>query len=126
MLRATLHLWLQRNHILHARTAAGLKGHTLIELQSLVEHQHVIGVVQMAAEDQYLLEMPITDILNGTVEAIRGWLCSVLIVRGDLQAAHQESQHDRGIITHQLPRLTVGQAQALLDWRRVCLHSPTI
>ena len=126
MLRATHKLWLQRNNLLHARTEAGLKGYTLIDLTSLVQDQYTIGVKLMSVEDHYLMDVPISDLLNGSVENIRGWLCSVLIARGDLEAAQHESIDDRGVLSHQLPRLTAGQTQALLDWRRVCLHSPTL
>ena len=126
MLRATHKLWLQRNNLLHARTEAGLKGYTLIDLTSLVQDQYTIGVKLMSVEDHYLMDVPISDLLNGSVENIRGWLCSVLIARGDLEAAQRESIDDRGVLSHQLPRLTAGQTQALLDWRRVCLHSPTL
>ena len=115
MLRATHRLWLQRNDILHARTEAGLKGHTLIELTSWVEQQYTAGVQGMPIEDHYLLDIPISDLLNGTVETVRGWLCSVLIARGDLEAAQRESINDRGVLSHQLPLLTAGQAQALMD-----------
>ena len=103
MLRATHKLWIQRNDLLHARTESGLKGYTLIELTSLIQEQYTCPV-----------------------ESIRGWLCFVLIARGNIEAAQNESINDRGALSHQLPRLTAGQTQALLDWRRVCLHSPTL
>ena len=114
MLRATHKLWLQHNDILHARTDAGLKGYTLIELTSLIERQYTLGVQQMSADDHYLMDIPISELLNGPVDSIRGWLCSVLIARGDLEAAQKESKDDKGELTHQLPRLTAGQTQALL------------
>ena len=126
MLRATHTLWLQRNALLHASTEAGLKGYTLIELTSLVQAQYTIGVKLMSVDDHYLMDIPISTLLDSSVETIRGWLCSVLIARGDLEAAQRESTDDRGVLTHQLPRLTAGQTQALLDWRRVCLHTPTL
>ena len=126
MLRATHKLWLQRNDILHARTDAGVKGYTLIELTPLIEQQYTLGIQHMPADDHYLMNIPISELLNGSIESIRGWLCSVLIARGDLEAAQRESTDDRGELTHQLRRLTAGQTQALLDWRRVCLHSPSL
>ena len=115
ILRATHKLWLQRNYILHARTDAGLNGYTLIELTSLIEKQYNLGVQHMSADHHHWMDIPISELLNGPVESIRGWLCSVLIARGDLEAAQRESTDDKGELTHQLPRLTAGQIQALLD-----------
>ena len=80
----------------------------------------------MSAEDHYLLDITLTELLNGTIESIRGWLCAVLIARGEYDDAKMESTKDRGELSHCLPILTARQTQALLDWRRVCLHSPTV
>ena len=78
---------------------------------------------RMEADDHYLMDTSMDDLLEENVEGIRGWLCSVLIARGDMNAAREESTADRGILSHTLPRLTAGQQQELLDWRRVTLHT---
>ena len=121
MLRASLKLWLTRNNLLHATTESGLKGYTMIELEDLVRKQLNMGVINLMAEDQYLLQMTLEEIMTGTAEDIRGWLCAVLIARGDIESAKAEGSKDRGNLSHSLPRLTANQQQAYLDWRRVQL-----
>ena len=121
MVRATHHLWLTCNSILHATTTAGIKGHTYIELQDLVLQQLRCGVEHMSPEDHYLIEMPVDVIMAGNIESIRGWLCSVLIARGNVPAARDESTRDRDCLSYTLPRLTAQQQQAYLNWRNVHL-----
>ena len=121
MLRSTLKLWLARNSLLHAKTEHGLRGHTMIELQTLVQQQFDCGVQHMEAEDHYLMQKSMEEIMDGSAECIRGWLCAVLIARGDVEEAKKESTKDRGDLSHTLPRLTVNQQQAYIDWRRVHL-----
>ena len=75
----------------------------------------------MEAEDQYLLQMSLEERTAGTAEDIRGWLCSVLIARGDIESAKVESSKDRGNLSQTLPRLTANQQQAYLNWRNVHL-----
>ena len=122
MLRASLKLWLTRNNLLHAETDSGLKGYSLIELKDLVEKQLKMGIMNIATEDHYLLDMSLDEILAGTAEDIRGWLCSILIARGDFESAKAEGKKDRGILSHTLPRLTANQQKAYLDWRKVRLN----
>ena len=77
----------------------------------------------MEAEDHYLMDTSMDILMEENVEGIRGWLCSVLIARGQINAAREESTADRGTLSHTLPRLTAGQQQELLNWRRVTLNS---
>ena len=53
---------------------------------------------------------------------IRGWLCEILIARGDLASARLESLRDRGEITNVIPTLTATEQLAYLDWGRVCIQ----
>ena len=76
----------------------------------------------MVAEDHYLLDLDLEEIMNRPIDSTRGWLCSVLIARGDFDAARMENMTDRSDMRHTLPHLTHRQQQALLDWRR--LHLP--
>ena len=55
-------------------------------------------------------------------ELIRGWLCEIMIARGDLASARLESLRDRGEITHVIPTLTATEQRSYLDWRKVCLQ----
>ena len=66
--------------------------------------------------------MSLDEILAGTAEDIRGWLCSILIARGDFESAKAEGKKYRGILSHTLPRLTANQQKAYLDWRKVRLN----
>ena len=77
----------------------------------------------MEAEDHHLMDTTVEEIMDDSVEGIRGWLCTVLLARGEINAAREESIVDRGNLFPILPRLTAGQQQALLDWRRVKLHT---
>ena len=95
----------------------------MIELRTLVQKQLDLGVERMETEDHHLMDTTVEIIMNDSVEGVRGWLCTVLLARGDVEAAREESTADRGNLSHNLPRLTAGQQQALLDWRRVKLNT---
>ena len=60
--------------------------------------------------------------MEGPVEMIRGWLCGIMIARGDLASARLESLRDRGEITHVIPILTAAEKRSYLDWRKICLQ----
>ena len=73
----------------------------------------------MNDDDVYLLEMDKEQLLASPEDRIRGWLCCVLIARGEHDAARLEGQTDRGATTHGIPQLTAAQQEEYLDWRRV-------
>ena len=54
----------------------------------------------------YLLDTDQEELLKEPAEMIRGWLCEILIARGDLASARLESLKDRGEITYVIPILT--------------------
>ena len=83
MIRATHGLWMERNNILHLRTADGIKGLCHISLQTAVEHQWDLGHENLDEKDHYLLEGDVETIMTQPVEMIRGWLCEILIARSD-------------------------------------------
>ena len=56
------------------------------------------------------------------VEMIRGWLCEILIARGDFASARLESLRDRNDISHIIPILTDREMEKYLDWRNVQLQ----
>ena len=76
----------------------------------------------MDDDDFYLLETEEKDLIKEPAEMIRGWLCEIMIARGDLASARLESLRDRGEITHVIPTLTAIEQQSCLDWRKVCLQ----
>ena len=121
MLRATHGLWMERNNILHLRTINGIHGLQLICLDRAVTRQYELGYENLNQEDHYLLEKEKQSLLQQPVEVIRGWLCEILIARGDFDAARLESLRDRGEITHCLPSLTPAEMRKYCDWRQVCL-----
>ena len=55
-------------------------------------------------------------------EMIRGWLCEILISRGDFDSARLESLKDRGEILHIIPILNEREKQQCLDWRKIALQ----
>ena len=122
MIRATHGLWMERNNILHLRTANGMKGLCIISMQTAVERQLDLGHGNLDEENYYLLENDVETIMKEPVEMIRGWLCKILIARGDFASARLESLRDRNDISHIIPILTDREMEKYLDWRNVQLQ----
>ena len=95
MLRATLQLWLHCNGMLHATAENGIPGMNLIQLRGSVEAQLKLGKGLMDSDNWYLLDINIHDLMAEPVDSIRGWLCDILIARGDIEAAKEEGTRDR-------------------------------
>ena len=106
IIRATHGLWMERNNILHLRIANGIKSLCIISMQTAVERQLDLGHENLDEEDHYLLENDVETIMKEPVEMIRGWLCEILIARGDFASARLESLRDRNDISHIVPILT--------------------
>ena len=122
MLQATHRLWMERNNILHLRTIAGIHGLQLIRLQTAVTEQYELGYENLEEEDHYLLEKNKEDLLKEPMDVVRGWLCEMLIARGEFASARLESLRDRGEISHTLPSLSATEMRKYHDWRNVCLQ----
>ena len=122
MIRATHSLWMERNNLLHLRAANGIRGLCNIALQTAVSQQYNLGHEGLEEEDFYLLDTDQEELIKEPAEMIRGWLCEILIARGDLASARLESLKDRGEITHVIPILTAIEQRSYLDWRKVCLQ----
>ena len=71
--------------------------------------------------DFYLMDRDKDKLLKEPVEAIRGWLCDVLIARGDFDSARLECLKDSQEISHLVPALTPSQLRQYQDWRNVCI-----
>ena len=122
MLRATHILWMERNHMLHLIAANGIHGLNNIALQTAVEQQYIIGCQNMDEEDFYLLDDDVEILMGEPVEMIRGWLCEILISRGDFDSERLESLKDRGEISHTIPILNKRGKQQFLYWRKIALQ----
>ena len=105
MLRPTHNLWMERNNILHLRTTQGIKGLEMIALETAVSTQFDLGYVNLDETDPFLLEKEKDYLLTEPVDTIRGWLCDIIIARGDFVSARLESLRDRGDISHVIPTL---------------------
>ena len=81
-----------------------------------------LGHENLDEEDHYLLDDDVETIMTQPVEMIRGWLCEILIARGDFASARLESLRDRGDISHIVPKLTDREMEKYLDWRNVQLQ----
>ena len=57
----------------------------------------------MDEDDFYLLETEEANLIKEPAGMIRGWLCEIMIVRGDLLSTRLESLMDKGEITHVIP-----------------------
>ena len=121
MLRATHGLWMERNRILHLRTTSGIHGLQMMCLESAISTQYRLGYENLNQEDYHLIERDKQDLLQQPVDVLRGWLCEILIARGDFAAARLESLQDRGESTYSLPTLTATEMQKYCDWRQVGL-----
>ena len=122
MIRATHGLWMERNNMLHLRTANGIKGLCLMSMQTAVERQLDLGYENLDEEDHYLLENDAETLMKEPVDMIRGWLYEILIARGDFASARLESLRNRGNISHIIPNLTEREMEKYLDWRKVQLQ----
>ena len=122
MIRATHGLWIERNNILHLRTTNGIKGLCIMTMQTAVERQLALGHENLDEEDYYLLDNDVETLMQEPVDMIRGWLCEILIARGDFASARLESLRDRGDISHIVPSLTEQEIKKNLDWRNVQLQ----
>ena len=125
MLRATHNLWMERNNILHLRTSQGIKGLEMIALETVVTTQFDLGYSNLNETDHFLLEKEKDGLLTEPIDTIRGWLCDILIARGDFASAQLESLRDRGDISHVRQTLSASEMREYLDWRHVCLSQRT-
>ena len=122
MIRATHGLWMERNNILHLRTANGVRGLCLISMRTAVEQQLALGHDNLDEDDYYLLGFELESLLKEPETMIRGWLCEILIARGDFASARLECLRDRGDLSHVMPTLTDAEMRIYLDWRNVQLR----
>ena len=125
MLRATLQLWITRNSMVHTVADNGINGMDLVLLREAATTQLELGQQGLDEEDYYLLERDIDEIMQDSMENIRGWLCNIYIARGNYEDAQEEGLKDRGNSTHKRPRLTLHQQRQYLDWRNVQLSTDT-
>ena len=122
MIRETHGLWMERNNILHLRTANGVRGLCLISMRTAVEQQLALGHDNLDEDDYYLLDFELESLLKEPETMIRGWLCEILIARGDFASARLECLRDRGDLSHVMPTLTDAEMRIYLDWRNVQLR----
>ena len=78
----------------------------MISTQTAVENQLALGHENQDVDDHYLLENYVESLMSEPAEIIRGWLCEILIARGDFASARLEFLCDRGDILHVVPPLT--------------------
>ena len=121
MIRATHSLWLERSNMLHLQIENGIRGLNLISMQTAVEHQLQLGYGNLNADNHYLLDKDIESLMKEPADMIRGWLCKILIARGDLASARLESLSDRGSNSHFIPHLTAAKIVKYWDSRQLQL-----
>lgn len=121
MLRATHRSWMERNNILHLRTASNIKGLEMICLETAISTQFNLEYDNLDDVDHYLLDKDQEDLMHKPIDVLRGWLCDILIARGDFTSTRLECLQDRGNLTHVAPTLAATEQRQYMDWRRVCL-----
>ena len=122
MIRTTHGRWVEHNNILHLRTANGVRGLCLISMRTAVEQQLALGYNNLNTDDHYLLDFELESLLKEPETMIRGWLCEILIARGDFATARLECLRDRGDFSHVTLTLTDAEMRQYLDWRNVQLR----
>ena len=121
LLRATHHLWLHRNSMLHMKAENGLSGLALADLHEAAQEEFRSGTTDMNSWDWYLMDTTLQDVLADTEEGIRSWLCEVHIARGKIDQAIEEQGKDRRIGGMASTRISATQRKQFLDWRKVKL-----
>ena len=109
--------------MVHTVSDNGVNGMDLVLLREAVTAQIELGQQGLEEADYHLLERDIDEMMEDSMENIRGWLCNIYIARGNFEAAQEEGLKDRGNSTHKRPRLTLHQQRQYLDWRNVQLSS---
>ena len=97
----------------------------MIALETAITHQFGLGYSNLDEADFYLLKNDRVELLTEPIDTIRGWLCEILIARGDFVSARLESLRDRGDISHSVPSLSAIEMRQYLYWWRVCLSQRT-
>ena len=106
---------MKRNDLLHLRAANGDRGLNNTALYTVVTQQYNIGHESLEEEYFYILEYSEDELIEEHVEMIRGWMCEIIIVRGDLASTRLESLRNRGEITHVIHSLTAVEKRSYLD-----------
>ena len=73
--------WLYRNVVVHDRTSGQLAIARKEEIAARIEEQYLRGGVDLLEEDQYLLEMNLTDLQGSTGEQHEYWLLAITAAR---------------------------------------------
>ena len=107
--------------MVHLKTAQGLTGMRLMELQQEIEFELSRGVELMEVDDHHLMEVQLDSLMADSLENLRGWLCSVKIARGDCAAAEAEGLRDRGLLSRAQPTLSAAQLRGYLNWKNIQL-----
>ena len=108
--------------MLHASAENGIADMDLILLRNTVKTQLKLGKGLMDADDWYLLDININDLMAEPVDSIRGWLCDILIVRRDIEASKEEGLRDRRGDSAQSNQIKHQQRKVFLDWRNIHLQ----
>ena len=93
-----------------------------MSMQTAVKRKLDLGHEDLDEEDYYLLKNDTETLMKKPVDMIRGWLCEILIARGDFASARLESLRDRDDISHIVPNLREREMKKYLDWRNVQLQ----
>ena len=98
-----------------------MPGMDLLQLQEAITAQLKLGKHNIDHEDWYLFEINILDLMAEPVDCIRGWLCDMLIARGEIEAAKEESVKDRSSATINSTQISNQQRKEFMNWRNIKL-----
>ena len=87
----------------------------------LFQEQLSLGLDNISPADRYLFDVNIHDLMEEPGDCIRGWLCDMLIARGDVQAAKDECLRPRLSNTVNSNYISARQRKEFLDWRNISL-----
>ena len=99
-------IWTIRKSFEHDKKLHGIWEIEDIQLKAAVKRQYVLGVNSLHTSDTYLFCQSRLELWAQKWEYIRAWLATVLIARGDFEAAQTEMKNQRGDATFSCKRAT--------------------
>ena len=98
----------------------------MVCMQTAVNKQFNLGYAELQDENFYRLDNDRDTIMQEPIDMISGWLCKILIARGDFATAILESLRDRGEMSHLVPTLSPLDRRNYFDWRKFVYLKGTV
>ena len=100
-----------------------MTGMDSVQLRAAIAEQLRLGKDGIQEEDYYLFEVNIHDLMEEPIDCIRGWLCDMLIARGDIAAAQDECRRVRPLQTVNSISISNHQRKEFMNWQNISITS---